>query len=52
MSSAKQYVEDKQYEFETSVSLLMNVKEGSAGADILSGGNAVLRKSSERLGFS
>ena len=41
VSSAKQYVEDKQYEFETSVSLLMNVKEGSAGADILSGGNAV-----------
>lgn len=49
ISSAKQYVEDKQYEFTAAVSLLMDVKDGSAGSEILSGGNAIYEKMQKDL---
>ena len=41
INNAKQYVEDKQYEFTTSISLLMDVSEGSKGAEILENSNEV-----------
>lgn len=41
VNNAKNYVEDKQYEFTTSISLLMDISEGSRGEGILNGANDV-----------
>lgn len=41
VNNARNYVEDKQYEFTTSISLLMDISEGSRGEGILNGANDV-----------
>ena len=48
MASAKQYVEDKHYEFTAAVSLLMDVSEGD-GKTLLEGGNAFYSQLKEQI---
>lgn len=49
VNNAKNYVEDKQYEFTTSISLLMDISEGSRGEGILNGANDVYAGLKERV---
>lgn len=49
INTAKHYVEDKQYEFTTSISLLMDISEGSRGEEILNGSNDVYAGLKEQI---